>query len=179
MIGIDEAGRGCVGGSMFLCGVKVIDKEKFNKITELTDSKKMSKKKIEKVYGELLDCVEYVLVKSDAREVDSYGLSECLKNGLMKIVFHFGNEDYLYDGNCNYGLDIVKTEVKADLNHSEVSAASVIAKHSKTLECIELDKEFPMYEFTKHSGYVTKLHKEKIREYGYCSAHRKSYNISL
>jgi len=127
-----------------------------------------------------VDDVKYAIFEFNAPLIDKHGLSECLRSGLIYIMSEFGgSEDYLYDGNKNFGLDKIKTEVKADAKYPEVSAASIIAKHYKNVDSLKINELYPEYSFDKHSGYVTKLHKEKIKEFGYCDAHRKSYKLNL
>ena len=67
------------------------------------------------------------------------------------------------------------TLVKGDLRAEPVAAASIVAKVSRDEWISSLDDEFPIYEFSKHKGYSTKVHKEAIAQYGPCLHHRKSF----
>ena len=186
MIYIDESGRGCCSGDMILVGVKLNseDGKEFSHLKyykDIKDSKKLSKPKLMKIAQELIDNnIDYHLVSFSPQLIDTIGLSRCLKSGLIDLKSHFGNEDYLYDGNCNYGVDNIKTEVKADAKYFGVSCASILAKFAKENESKELDTIYPKYGFGSHSGYVTKKHKEAIKEYGLIEGvHRMSYNLNL
>ncbi|MDO9207463.1 MAG: ribonuclease HII, partial [Sulfuricurvum sp.] len=85
--------------------------------------------------------------------------------------------DYLYDGNCSFGIPGLKTLVKADATVPEVSAASILAKVSRDREMIELSSLYPQYGFEGHKGYGSSAHIEAIRKYGYCDIHRKSFKL--
>jgi len=176
-VGIDEAGRGCVGGSMFFVGCKLKNEYTPNDIAFAVDSKVTKKEHRKIIYERLLDKIDFFSVKTTAIEIDKNGLSLSIKNSLTKIKEHFFNENILYDGNSNYKVENIETLVKADSKVTIVSAASIIAKYLKDLECEEIDKIYPEYGFINHSGYVNHKHCDKIIEFGYSPFHRKSYNI--
>jgi len=178
MVGIDESGRGCVGGSLFVAAVKDLP-EDWKQI--VMDSKKLSKKKIFEL-GEKLENdnrFKSIVLSFNAKYIDDNGLSNTLKTALEEITNFFDDNVFIYDGNCNYGVDLIQTLVKGDSKIPEISAASILAKYNKELENIEIEKENPNFKFTKHSGYVTKKHKEEIRENGLQDFHRKTYDIHL
>jgi len=178
MVGIDESGRGCVGGSLFVAAVKDLPDD-WKQV--VMDSKKLSKKKIFELGKKLEDDDRFksIVLSFNAKYIDENGLSETLKFALEEIVNFFDDNVFIYDGNCNYGIGIIQTLVKGDSKIPEISAASILAKYNKELENIEIEKENPNFQFTKHSGYVTKKHKEEIKEHGLQDFHRKSYKIKL
>ncbi|PID48168.1 MAG: ribonuclease HII [Proteobacteria bacterium] len=172
LCGIDEAGRGCLAGHLVVAGC-VLDE----KIEGLTDSKKLTAKKREQLYGILIKKSKYKIVKFSSARVDEKGLSWCLKIAIDQIKNHFKNCEILMDGNTNFGINGVKTLIKADAKVPEVSGASILAKVTRDRLIVEADKLYPQYGFKNHKGYGTKLHVEKIKEFGYCPIHRKSFKI--
>lgn len=185
--GIDEAGRGCIGGSLFICGVcyKEVLIASLDYLS-IKDSKKLSKFQRERIAKTLISNpnVSYILVKKTASEIDRYGLSQCLKEALEQIMQSLKNkaDRFIYDGNCSFKAKIppqssLLTQIKGDTFVHQISSASIIAKYAKDLECIEIDRIYPSYGFLSHSGYCTSLHKEKISQFGYTPYHRKSFKL--
>lgn len=173
LIGIDEAGRGALAGPMMMAACK-LDK----KIDGLCDSKKLSEKRREELYEIIIKNSSYLILAFFNEQIDELGLSACLKRGLKLIKRHFKTENnFLYDGNTNFGVEGIKTQIKADTNMPQVSAASILAKVSKDRAMNFLAKEFPHYEFEKNKAYGTKTHKELIAKFGICKLHRKSFKL--
>ena len=82
----------------------------------------------------------------------------------------------LVDGNRIPELDIpAQAIVKGDSLVPEISAASILAKVARDAEMLALDKQFPQYAFAQHKGYPTKLHLEKLAEFGVLPQHRRSF----
>lgn len=170
--GIDEAGRGPLAGSLTLAGVIL-----HRPITGLNDSKKLTEKKRESLFEIIIENSTYHIVRFDSHQIDELGLSACLASGLREIMNVIGKADYLYDGNCSFGIPGLKTLVKADATVPEVSAASILAKVSRDREMVELSSLYPKYGFEGHKGYGSSAHIEAIRKYGYCDIHRKSFKL--
>jgi len=170
--GIDEAGRGPIAGDLVFAGV-ILNKD----IEGLNDSKKLTPKKREILYEEIIKNSNYFIVKHSAKEIDEFGLSYCIKRSLEEIIKNLKATEYIFDGNSTFGIKNIKAIIKADEKIKEVSAASIIAKVTRDRSMIELDKIYPQYEFKKHKGYITKKHIELIKEYGYCDIHRRSYKV--
>jgi len=172
LCGIDEAGRGCLAGPMVVAGV-VLKRD----IAGLDDSKKLSEKKREKLFEEIIQNSKYKILFTDNRFIDKNGLSLGLKNSIQAIKDEFADYRILMDGNTNFGVDGVDFLVKADASVKEVSAASILAKVSRDRYMKNLPSEYDKYEFKKHKGYGTKRHIELIREYGYSNLHRVSFKV--
>ena len=89
--------------------------------------------------------------------------------------------DYLLvDGNRDHGSRYAiqmphETVVKGDSRSASIAAASILAKVSRDRYMEEMAQRYPQYEFQRHKGYPTKLHYERLREYGPCPIHRRSY----
>ncbi|AJC89995.1 ribonuclease HII [Campylobacter subantarcticus LMG 24377] len=172
LVGVDEAGRGALAGDMHLSACKL-----FGDIDGLTDSKKLSAKKREELYGQILAHSNFLILAFSPLQIDTLGLSQCLQLGLKIIKKHFSEDDILYDGNLNYGVVGVKTMIKADMKVQEVSAASILAKVSRDQKMRYFSKLYNNYDFDKHKGYGTKTHIEKIKVFGYSPLHRKSFML--
>lgn len=173
LIGIDEAGRGALAGPMMMAACKLN-----KKLDGLCDSKKLSEKKREELYEIIIKNSNYLILAFSSEQIDALGLSTCLKTGLKLIKKHFKAENnFLYDGNTNLGINGIKTQIKADASILQVSAASILAKVSKDRVMNFLAKDFPCYEFEKNKAYGTKAHKEVIAKFGICKLHRKSFKL--
>jgi ribonuclease HII len=172
LCGIDEAGRGPIAGDMVMAGC-ILN----SKIDGLNDSKKLTEKKREALYELIIKDSEFHIVKFSAQTIDADGISICLKRGLEEIIKNLRCEEYLFDGNSNYGVSGLPTMIKADGKVSEVSAASILAKVTHDRDILIESKKYPEYHFEKHKGYGTALHVEMIKKYGYCEIHRRSYKL--
>ena len=170
--GIDEAGRGTAVGPMVIAGVALT-----GSVEGLTDSKKLTKQKRNALREKIIENSKYLILVYSNNDVDEMGISNIMKDSLTKIKEFFKDYDIVFDGNTTYGIEGIRTEVKADLTIQEVSAASILAKTEKDNILDELAKQYPNYSFEKHGGYLTKKHKEEIREFGLTDLHRKSYKI--
>ena len=174
LCGIDEAGRGCVAGPLVVAGVILT-----NDIKHLDDSKKLTKQKREKLFEQIIQNSLYHICIIDAKTIDNIGLSASIKNALLEITQKLKANNYIFDGNTNFGVQHIDTLIKADSKISEVSAASILAKVIKDKELLKLAKDFPEFSFSSHQGYLTKKHLQEIKEHGLTSIHRKSYKIKL
>lgn len=173
LVGIDEAGRGALAGPMMMAACKL-----HKDLEGLCDSKKLSEKRREELYEIILLHSDYLILAFSSEKIDEIGLSACLKMGLTLVKKHFKTENnFLYDGNTNLGISGIKTQIKADANIKQVSAASILAKVSKDRVMNFLAKDFPCYEFEKNKAYGTKAHKELIAKFGICKLHRKSFKL--
>jgi ribonuclease HII len=172
LCGIDEAGRGPIAGSLVIAGVILT-----RPIDGLMDSKKLTESKREKLYPQIIENSLYHIVSFSAAEVDAWGISQCITRGLTGIQQELGEQEYLFDGNSTFGVEGIRTMVKADTKIPEVSAASILAKVTHDREMLLFDTEYPEYGFAKHKGYGTKAHMEALAKHGRCEHHRKSFRV--
>lgn len=172
LCGIDEAGRGPLAGPLVMAGV-ILN----NSITGLNDSKKLSEKKREILFDIILTNSDSKIVRFSAQQIDTLGLSACLKMGLEEIMNSLNAEDYLFDGNSKFGVSGLRTLIKADALIAEVSAASILAKVTRDREMVQLDTLYPHYGFAEHKGYGTCAHVQAIQKHGHCEIHRKSFKL--
>ena len=175
--GIDEAGRGSLAGSLFVCGV-LSSNEILGKIDSLKDSKKLSKLQREEIFHIALELkIPYFIVKCTNNDIDNYGISECMKYALKNICLNLISKEYIFDGNTNFGLKNITCVVKGDSKIPQISLSSVIAKYFKDKESEALHKLYPKYNLIKNQGYGTPYHLKAIKLYGPSPIHRKSFKL--
>ncbi|HEO99552.1 MAG: ribonuclease HII [Campylobacterales bacterium] len=174
LCGIDEAGRGPIAGSLVMAGVVLT-----GRVEGLMDSKKLTEKRREALFDLIIENSRYHIVSFSAQQVDTLGISRCLRQGLQAIQQHLCECDYLFDGNSTFGVDKITTMVKADDKVPEVSAASILAKVTRDREMLEFAKKYPEYGFEKHKGYGTKAHIEALAKYERCEIHRSTFRIKV
>ncbi len=173
--GVDEVGRGpLVGPVVAAC---VVLPEHFN-LDGLTDSKKLSEKRREYFYDEIMRQAlgvgvgiisEKVIDEVNIYEATKMAMKEAINNCSCKV------EHVLIDA-MRLDIDIPTTFIiKGDLKSITISAASVIAKVTRDRMLDELDLKYPMYDFKNNKGYPTKKHLEAIKKYGIIDEHRRSY----
>lgn len=173
--GVDEVGRGpLVGPVVAAC---VILPEEFS-LEGLTDSKKLSEKKREYFYDEIMrQAVSVGVGIISEKKIDEVNIYEATKLAMKEAISkcNIQPEHILIDA-MPLSLDIPTTSIiKGDFKSITISAASVIAKVTRDRMLDELDKKYPMYDFKDNKGYPTKKHLDAIEEYGIIPEHRRSY----
>lgn len=174
--GVDEAGAGPLCGDVVAAAV-ILDPDQ--PIPELTDSKKLTEKKRERLFDEIREkAIDYCIARATVEEIDTINILNARMlamsravNGLQESCQHA-----LIDGNKLPELTMDATAIiKGDALVAAISAASVLAKVQRDREMIKLDALYPEYGFAKHKGYGTKAHLEALAEHGPCEIHRRSY----
>ena len=169
--GIDEAGRGALAGPLAVAAC-VLKRE----IAGLNDSKKLTEKRREQLFGQIVKNSEFLIAYFSNKEIDELGLSECLRRALRLFKSHFAGCELLYDGNANYGTGI-KTMIKADGKVAQVSAASILAKVSRDALMTAWDGVHTGYGYAAHKGYGTKVHLNAVAKLGDSPLQRHSFRI--
>ena len=174
--GVDEAGRGPLAGPVFAAAVILPEG---HIIEGVNDSKKLSEKKRDLLYDKIIDeCICYSVGTASEKEIDEINILQATFLAMKRAVdgLEIKPDLALVDGNRMPPLDIdAQTIVKGDGKSASIAAASIIAKVSRDRYMLELAEKYPQYEFERHKGYPTKLHYEKIAEYGISDIHRKSF----
>lgn len=174
--GIDEAGRGPLCGPVCAAAVVLqVDCE----IEGINDSKKLSEKKREALYDVIIQkAVAYGIGMASAKEIDEINILQATFLAMNRAFskLEVVPELALIDGNRKPGLPCDEvTIVKGDAKCMSIAAASILAKVTRDRYMRELDKKYPQFCFEKHKGYGTKLHYERIAEFGICEEHRKTF----
>ena len=175
--GVDEVGRGPLNGPV-VAACSIINNNL--DLTGITDSKKISESKREKLYEYLIKNTIYGVGEASPDEIDELNILEATKLAMKRAINEVSNKvniDYLLiDGNMKFDLDIpYMSIVKGDMKSASISCASIIAKVTRDRMLIELDKKYPMYGYKDHKGYPTKKHLDAIEKYGLIDGYRKSY----
>ncbi len=178
IIGVDEAGRGPLAGPVF-AGAAFI-KRPNSLLEEIKDSKKISEKKREKIFDEIIKSEDIIIAVASCNEkvIDEINVLEATKLAMKKAVAKISEEGLVViDGNFSIPIKRKqKSVIKADEKILECSLASIVAKVSRDRLMREFDKKFPQYGFARHKGYPTKAHKQAIKKHGMSPIHRKTFN---
>ncbi len=176
MCGVDEAGRGPLCGPVCCAAVALDPQSRFD---WLTDSKKVSEKRRERLYDEITAralCWSVELVS--AQVIDEINILAATMLGMKRAVEALAVRPALalIDGNRAPALDMeARTVVKGDATSASIAAASILAKVTRDRYMRALDERYPQYGFARHKGYPTRAHYEAIERYGICEEHRKSF----
>ena len=175
--GIDEAGRGPLAGPVYAAAVILpLGLE----IDGLNDSKKLTEKKREQLFDVICEkAIAYSVGIATEKEIDEINILNATFLAMHRAVEGLSvKPDYaLIDGNQFPKIPSIKEEIviKGDAKSMSIAAASIIAKVSRDRFMLEMTDKYPEYCFEKHKGYGTKLHYEKILEYGPSPIHRMSF----
>ena len=174
--GVDEAGRGPLCGPVVAAAV-ILDKNAH--LEGVNDSKKLSEKKREKIFDEIMqNAVAVGIGISDVEVIEEINILTATKEAMKEAISNLSIQpDFvLIDGNQNINIDIDrKTVISGDALSESIAAASIVAKVTRDRMLREYDKEYPEYGFAKHKGYGTKMHIEAIKKYGLTPIHRPSF----
>ena len=176
--GIDEAGRGPLAGPVYAAAVILPEG---CEIEGLNDSKKLTEKKREALFDVIKEkALFYGIGTADEKEIDEINILNATFLAMKRAVeaLEIKPDLALIDGNREPHIDEnIKevTVIKGDAKSMSIAAASILAKVSRDRFMLEIAKKYPQYEFEKHKGYGTKLHYEKIEEYGISEIHRRSF----
>lgn len=175
--GVDEVGRGPLVGAVVTAAV-ILDPN--NPIQGLADSKKLSEKKRLALAEEIKQkALAWSLGRAEPQEIDELNILHATMLAMQRAVKSLKIQPHfvLVDGNRIPDLAMpAQAIVKGDSLVAEISAASILAKVARDQEMAELDRQFPQYEFAKHKGYPTKVHLEKLAEFGALPQHRRSFS---
>ena len=174
--GVDEAGRGAFAGP--IVGAAVILDININ-IPGINDSKKISEKKRELLYEEIIiNCLAYSVSIYDNTRIDEHGVGKINELVLFESVqkLNIKPSFVLIDGFKIDMQDIPSKQIiKGDQLSLSIASASIIAKVTRDRIMRDYDSKYPLYGFAKHKGYGTKLHRDMIAKFGVCPIHRTSY----
>lgn len=174
--GVDEAGRGPLAGPVYAAAV-ILPSDCV--IEGLNDSKKLTGKKREALFDEIKEkALAYGIASADEKEIDEINILNATFLAMKRAIASLSVRPdlALIDGNQKPHTDIEEvTVIKGDAKSMSIAAASVLAKVSRDRFMLEMAEKYPQYEFARHKGYGTKLHYEKIAQYGVCDIHRRTF----
>ena len=175
--GVDEAGRGPLAGSVVAAAV-ILD-EKFP-IDGLTDSKKLSASRRAALELQIKQRAKaWAIAESSQPEIDEINILQAsllaMKRAVLGLALKPGQ--VLIDGNRLPQLDGYQmlAIVRGDLSEPCISAASILAKQFRDRQMLELDRLYPQYQFARHKGYPTALHRQLLKQHGVSPVHRRSF----
>ena len=184
VIGLDEVGRGPLAGPVVSCGCLFYNYENIQTNINITDSKKLSAKKREKLFLYFKELkknrfIEYHLGFASVSEIDELNILEATKLSMRRVIDKFNNYNVniIIDGNflLNYKNIKEKSLIGGDRLSISIAAASIIAKvHRDRLMSIYSNK-FQIYGWKQNAGYGTKKHIDAINKNGITNLHRKSF----
>lgn len=174
--GVDEAGRGPLAGPVFAAAV-ILNPAK--PILGLADSKKLSAKKRDYLYTEIIsNALAYSITSASIEDIDSLNILQATLKAMQEAVLNLNilPDMVLIDGTHAPKLPYkTQTIIQGDATIQEISAASILAKVARDRLMLEMDKLYPEYGFAKHQGYGTKQHLLAIEKYGVTPIHRMSF----
>jgi ribonuclease HII len=179
--GVDEAGRGPLAGPVVASAV-ILDPRV--PIPGLADSKKLTAKRREFLAGEIKrHALAWSVAWADAAEIDAINILEATMLAMRRAILGLSvmPGKVQIDGNrlpnLRFDTTVIEGEaiVGGDNIVPAISAASIVAKTTRDQMMLELDEIYPHYEFARHKGYGTEIHRQKLQEFGPCHEHRKSF----
>ncbi len=173
--GIDEVGRGPLAGPVVTCAV-IMDLEKL--VEGVDDSKKLSAKKREKLYDEIISsAVCYSVQEISEKEIDEINILNATKKCMLKSVNALSvRPDVLLIDAVKLDTDIPQLNViKGDALSYSIGCASILAKVYRDRLMAKYDEKYPDYKFAKNAGYGTREHIAAIKEKGACPIHRRTF----
>ncbi len=179
--GVDEAGRGPLAGPVVAAAV-ILHADA--PIEGLADSKKLPEHRRDSLAIEIKQhAVSWSVAWADAAEIDALNILVATMLAMRRAILglHVTPSAVQVDGNrlpnLAFGDRLLGGEaiVGGDGKIAAISAASIIAKTTRDKIMVGLDQIYPSYEFARHKGYGTRIHRERLRELGPCCEHRQSF----
>ena len=178
--GCDEAGRGCLAGSVFAAAV-ILPPDFHHPL--LNDSKQMTERRRYQL-REIIEreAIAWHVAEVTAERIDQINILHASIEGMNMALKALSTtpEYIIIDGN-RFHTDLTtpwRTIVKGDGKYANIAAASVLAKTHRDEYMMRIAEEYPMYGWAKNKGYPTREHRIAVREYGLSPYHRKTFNVS-
>jgi len=181
MAGVDEAGRGPLAGPVVASAVVL---NRARPISGLADSKKLSALRRDVLAEEIKrHALAWSVAWADPAEIDAINILAATMLAMRRAILGLSirPNKVRIDGNRLPNLRFDRTLIDGeaiiggDNIVPAISAASIIAKTTRDQMMLELDRIYPAYEFARHKGYGTEIHRQKLLEFGPCREHRQSF----
>ena len=184
IVGVDEAGRGPLAGS--IVAAAVILPHDFH-LYGLTDSKKLSAKKRDSLYQQITEKCDWSMAEASSTEIDQINILQATMLAMKRAIIDLQEKYSKYRGKTIFNVMVDGNHcpdvpnciaiIKGDLSEPAISAASIIAKVTRDRQMRELDTQYPQYGFAQHKGYGTRKHLIALSEYGPIKGiHRHSFS---
>lgn len=176
--GVDEAGRGALAGPVVASAVVL----PINcQISGLTDSKQLTPKQRDRLFGEIHSNATAIGVgRINSEEIDRINILQATLQAMYQSILQISpTPDYiLVDGTHLPPVPVIAKAIpKGDSLIQSIAAASIVAKVTRDRLMIDLDKVYPHYDFHRHKGYSTLCHRQMITQFGPCPIHRRSFRL--
>ncbi|MDD5824819.1 MAG: ribonuclease HII [Prevotellaceae bacterium] len=177
--GCDEAGRGCLAGSVYAAAV-ILPPDYHNEL--LNDSKQLTEKR-RYALREVIqrEAVAWAVGIVTPEEIDKINILNASILAMHRALDQLAvrPEAVIVDGNRfkPYGNVPFSTIVKGDGKYLSIAAASILAKTYRDDYMGKLDEEYPQYDWKSNKGYPTKKHRDAIRKFGTTPYHRRTFNL--
>ncbi|MBL7826557.1 MAG: ribonuclease HII [Saprospiraceae bacterium] len=178
--GCDEAGRGCLAGSVFAAAV-ILPRDFYHPL--LNDSKQLTEHQRDQLRTVVeAEAIDWAVAEVSAQEIDRINIlkaSFLAMHRALDALTRARPELILVDGNRFYPYPQTPhlCVVKGDGKYASIAAASVLAKTWRDEAMRNLHQEFPDYGWLENKGYPTQAHREAIRQHGVTPWHRKSFQL--
>ena len=176
LCGVDEAGRGPLAGPV--CAAAVILPRGIG-IEGLNDSKKLSEKRREALYDEIVErAIAYGIAFASVEEIEERNILGATFLAMNRAIAKLSVKPALalIDGNRNKGVEVSsRCVIGGDGKCADIAAASILAKVTRDRYMLQMAEQYPQYGFDRHKGYGTAAHYAAIREFGPSPIHRMSF----
>ena len=178
--GCDEAGRGCLAGSVFAAAV-ILPPDFYHPL--LNDSKQMTERRRNELRAIIeREAIAWHVAEVTAERIDQINiLNASIESMNIALKALTTRPEYIViDGN-RFHTDLTtpwRTIVKGDGKYANIAAASVLAKTHRDEYMMRIAEEYPMYGWSKNKGYPTREHRLAVREHGLSPYHRKTFNVA-
>lgn len=182
LMAFDEAGYGCIAGSMFVAGVVFPKGYDFSRLGKINDSKKLSESRRFELEGLIrAECLWSFCGEVNASEIDAgspyYLRFQTAENG-ASLWGTISQTDVWMDGDVSLKLPAARSSqylIGGDSKCVSIAAASILAKTAKDRQMRTLHEDFPMFGWNSNKGYESSGHRAAILKYGLSVHHRRSY----
>jgi len=182
IIGVDEAGRGPLAGPVVAAAVWLKD---FRFSNRIDDSKKLTPAQRKAAFFEIKSKSLYAIAAVNHLQIDRINILQATILAMQKAITRLSRQlptgklqraFVLIDGNMRLKLDLpYQSVVGGDAKSLSIAAASILAKERRDQMMVAFHKIYPQYEFNKHKGYPTQLHRDILKIKGPIAIHRKSF----
>lgn len=180
LCGVDEAGAGPLAGRVYAAAV--ILPQGWDH-PYLNDSKRVTPRRRDLLYEAVTqEALAWSVAWAEPEEIDAINILQARMLAMERAIqgLSIPPDLALIDGNRSQGITTPnQTVVKGDSKSASIAAASILAKVCRDRHMVEMDRQYPQYGFAQHKGYPTKLHYERLRQYGPCPIHRKTFLTKL